>query len=1420
MKNHIVYIFLIFAGIFILPSVSYSQDTDGDGIFDNVDVDDDNDGILDISEGDGSVDTDGDGLPDSQDIDSDNDGIPDNIEAQSTAGYLAPSGNDSDFDGLDDNYEPNGLVPYNTTGGGYPDYINGNADGDFIPDIKENGDPDNSLSGNDADGDGLDDNFDDVNGWDVNDNIDDPNPSTLGDEDGDVDAAGSNANPITNDVDYRDLMDTDKDGVADEFCGTIEGSSIIYACHQQDIYQINTGTGNTNWVTANNDVATILNSLAANADKGLVYYAADETKIYYWNPAEGSGAAAHHLLADLSNYPSFHGGQLQSGGGAYLDGVYYIGSEQVGWQVDDIFAINLSEDGQSVISVVELNIYEAAASAGYNFDDFQGFGDIIMTRDGEDKTMYGQTAGSPSHFWKYDFAIGVFTLINNNTDWVQLGANTNGELYGNIASEPNLYIIDRTTGIRGAQLVTGLPGPAQYCYDLTGPYDAPQCQGDIDDDGDGILDIDEGNGMIDTDGDGFPDSRDLDSDNDGIPDNREAQANGAYVSPSGNDADNDGLDDNYEGAGDEGLGIPVDLMDTDGVNYLRDIDSDGDGIPDNIEAQTTASYVPLSGNDADKDGLDDAYDDANNTGLIPVDTDGDLVVDYFDSDSDGDGLLDLFENGDPNNVVSGVDTDGDGLDDSFDDNNVIWAPQDNIDDPNPYTLGDSDNDIDFDGNNATPLTHDVDFRDNVIDGFDHDNDGIIDVDDLDDDNDGIPDIEEYLACSGIASIAEIIFFTENFGEGNRLPTPYCNYQYEPFDYPNYGESINDGEYAIEADIKSSAIWAPTEWVNIGDHTTGTGRMAIFNASNEPGEFYRRPITNVTPNVDIKIDFWAINLDLTSTPDTRSVPNITVTFYDMGGVQVGASYNTGDVTKDESWHYYSFSINPGALTQLQIVLTNNAPGGAGNDLALDDMKMSQQFCDTDGDGIPNHFDLDADNDGIYDVVEVGNGALDANQDGMVDGNVGANGLPDAVETAVDNGTINYTILESADDVDAFANFLDIDSDGDGIPDNIEAQSTATYFPPSGNDIDNNGVDDAYDLNGTPIIPVNTDGDPLPDYLDVNSDNDDFLDVVENGNLQNGESGTDTDGDGLDDNFDTDNVTWDVNDNINDPNPTTLGDLDNDVAADGNNAVPMTADVDFRDASSVITDGGHFDANDQCNNNGTPGDPTDDFITFELNPTGYNLAADYNVTVPAGYTVTPTSANYGAATTFTLNNGSAGAGAVNIVITDNQAGGDTENITITDPNTCSENSNITDGGHFDANDQCNNNGTPGDPTDDFITFELNPTGYNLAADYNVTVPAGYTVTPTSANYGAATTFTLNNGSAGAGAVNIVITDNQAGGDTENITITDPNTCSENSNITDGGHFDANDQCNNNGTPGDPTNNFITFKINPTDYNLTTD
>ena len=94
--------------------------------------------------------------------------------------------------------------------------------------------------------------------------------------------------------------------------------------------------------------------------------------------------------------------------------------------------------------------------------------------------------------------------------------------------------------------------------------------------------------------------------------------------------------------------------DGDGINDDLDLDSDNDGIPDNIEAQTTAGYVAPSGIDSDGDGLDDAYDDndTNSSGAQPPipDTDGDGIPDYKDPDSDNDGISDC-EEGVPDSVT-------------------------------------------------------------------------------------------------------------------------------------------------------------------------------------------------------------------------------------------------------------------------------------------------------------------------------------------------------------------------------------------------------------------------------------------------------------------------------------------------------------------------------------------------------------------------------------------------------------------------------------------------------------------------------------------------------------------------------------------------------------------------------------------------
>lgn len=118
-------------------------------------------------------------------------------------------------------------------------------------------------------------------------------------------------------------------------------------------------------------------------------------------------------------------------------------------------------------------------------------------------------------------------------------------------------------------------------------------------------------------------------------------------------------------------------------------------------------------------------------------------------------------------------------------------------------------------------------------------------------------------------------------------------------------------------------------------------------------------------------------------------------------------------------------------------------------------------DTDSDGIPNQLDPDDDNDGILDITEVqGNNAL-----ALSNADTNTNGLDNAFEPGL-------TPVDT--DLDLIPDYLDLDSDNDGISDSVE------------------GI-------------IDTDNDGIKNYRDLDSDNDLCSDVIEAGFLDGNNDG---------------------------------------------------------------------------------------------------------------------------------------------------------------------------------------------------------------------------------------------------------------------------------------------------------------------------
>ncbi len=294
----------------------------------------------------------------------------------------------------------------------------------------------------------------------------------------------------------------------------------------------------------------------------------------------------------------------------------------------------------------------------------------------------------------------------------------------------------------------------------------------------------------------------------------------------------------------------------------------------------------------------------------------------------------------------------------------------------------------------------------------------------------------------------------------------------------------------------------------------------------------------------------------------------------------------------------------------------------NDTITDDLETQ---IDRDGDGIRNYLDPDADNDGIADIDERSRGVIVNQDDAQIadTAELGVNGIADAYETEPDSGIAIPVVDTDGDQIpdyldhdsdgdgisdvvenghadndgnamrddglvvavldfdrDGIFNFRDLDSDQDGIPDVLELPATDSNGDGKTDeliDADNSGLSDSITSQSTAGLAQDLDGDGAANFLDLDSDGDRRLDIIEAG-------GSDVDNNGIHDSF------VDINGNAIDDSVDVL--LTMGIDADGD-LIDDRFDSDFTDSLDSDNDG-IIDTHDADANGNGLADQLDDVV----------------------------------------------------------------------------------------------------------------------------------------------------------------------------------------------------------------------------------
>jgi gliding motility-associated-like protein len=175
-----------------------------------------------------------------------------------------------------------------------------------------------------------------------------------------------------------------------------------------------------------------------------------------------------------------------------------------------------------------------------------------------------------------------------------------------------------------------------------------------------------------------------------------------------------------------------------------------------------------------------------------------------------------------------------------------------------------------------------------------------------------------------------------FGAGTNPGTPLAaastGYLYKNGDCPP------DGSYTV---TNSTSNCFNNSWHSIpSDHTgNANGYFMLVNASIQPSAFFIDTVRGLCSNTTFQFAAWIANVLKPSACSPNPIqPNITFSIEKLDGT-VLQTFNTNNIisTNNPQWIQYPYFFStPVGVSDIILRMTNNAPGGCGNDIAIDDI----------------------------------------------------------------------------------------------------------------------------------------------------------------------------------------------------------------------------------------------------------------------------------------------------------------------------------------------------------------------------------------------------------------------------------------------------------------------------------------------------